>query len=63
MKAVRNLSFKNRSFQIMRGDSDMHWPQMRKPIWETSEHNIWVERIENGMEAFIMVTEPICDGH
>ncbi len=47
----------------MRGDSDMHWPQMRKPIWETSEHNIWVERIENGMEAFIMVTEPICDGH
>jgi hypothetical protein len=58
MKSVRNLSFKKRSFQIMREDSDM-----RKPIWETFEHDIWVERIENGMEAFIMVTEPISDGH
>jgi hypothetical protein len=36
---------------------------MRKPIWETFAHDIWVERIENGMEALIMVTEPICDGH
>jgi hypothetical protein len=36
---------------------------MRKPIWETFEHGIWVERIENGMEALILVTEPTCDGH
>jgi len=35
---------------------------MRKPIWETFEHDIWVERIEDGM-ALILVTEPTCDGH
>jgi hypothetical protein len=32
---------------------------MRKPIWETFAHEIWVERIENGTEALILVSQSV----